>query len=386
MMKKLTVSTKIERRKVVFSRKTVIETIPLFKFTMHKEVEQFAIKYNIEDHVEGDSISKRMNALSRYLVAESTDKVHVEEIITDAIDEELRILQQYHDFHDTESFESKYPKLYESLRNDGYSIVDGHLQKVNIIEVGRQNMVDKLELIHRGEGSYAHVYSYTDHFYNQTFALKRAKTSVLNAKELTRFKNEYSELRNLDSPYIVKVFNYNEENNEYTMEYMQTTLHKYIMKNNTKISMASRISIIQQIFRAVTYIHSKARLHRDLSTSNILITTHDDGTVIAKVSDFGLVMIPGSTLTDPNTAFKGSLNDPNLKITGFSKYEVRHEVYALTQLINYVLTGHTEGGLYDRDIEVNAYLTKGLDPDINNRFSTIEEMSIEFLKIRNLIK
>ncbi|WP_144376761.1 protein kinase [Paenibacillus sp. FSL A5-0031] len=310
--------------------------------------------------------------------------------MTASINLELKILKQAENFFgaldEQPTFESKHPELTQYLENDGYSIVNYQLQRTNVMELNRYNKNEKMKLVYKGGGSYADVHYYEDPFYNQTIALKRAKKDEMSEKELIRFKYEFIELQKLDSPYIVKVYSYNEEKVEYTMEYVESTLHKYIVKNNTKISISTRISIINQLFKAFIYIHSKGLLHRDISTANVLIKNHDDGTTIAKVSDFGLVKRLDSTLTDPDSSIKGSLNDPNLIKVGFDKYEVRHEVYALTQVINYVLTGNTKGGLYNRNQKIQEYLEIGMDPVINLRFSSINEMSEEFARLKHLIK
>lgn len=74
-----------------------------------------------------------------------------------------------------------------------------------------------------GFGSYATVYSFFDKFYNRTFVLKRAN-SDLSSKEIERFKQEYEQMTRLSSPYIVEVYRYDGEKNEYIMEYMDFTL------------------------------------------------------------------------------------------------------------------------------------------------------------------
>ncbi|MCW3793803.1 protein kinase family protein [Paenibacillus sp. LS1] len=256
------------------------------------------------------------------------------------------------------------------------------MNKTDVIRVQKS---DAFETLFKGEGSYANVYKFHDTHYNETFALKRAKKN-LSPKEIIRFKNEFLELSKLDSPYIVRVYNYNDQINEYTMEYVEDTLAKYMRANNNKLSIKDRVSIINQIFKAFKYIHSKELLHRDISHSNILIKTHDDGTTIVKVSDFGLVKTKDSTLTDPDSSIKGSLNDNHLNIVGFDKYEIRHEIYALIQVINFVLTGNTKGGLYNKDKNVHDFLLRGHSANIEERFGSIKEMESEFIKVkRNLL-
>ncbi|WP_158560614.1 protein kinase family protein [Paenibacillus contaminans] len=108
-----------------------------------------------------------------------------------------------------------------------------------------------------GGGSYAQVFKYKDPYYNRWFALKRARVD-LTPKELQRFKNEYEITRKFHSPYIIEAYNYNEEKNEYTLEYANGgTLADYIRVNNTKLDMQERLKLIGQLFNAFLYIHEK---------------------------------------------------------------------------------------------------------------------------------
>lgn len=61
-----------------------------------------------------------------------------------------------------------------------------------------------------GEGSYAKVFKYKDNFYNCYFAVKRAEPNLPH-DELERFKNEFNDLKNLNSPFIIKAYSYKEE-------------------------------------------------------------------------------------------------------------------------------------------------------------------------------
>lgn len=230
-----------------------------------------------------------------------------------------------------------------------------------------------------GEGSYAKVFRYYDQFYNKKFALKRALPN-LDEKEVKRFKQEFEQLHLLSHPYIIEVYRYDEVNNEYIMEYLDMTLEQYIQANNTKLSLKSRKRICFQILSAFNYIHSKGLLHRDISPKNILIKQHD-GLIVAKVSDFGLVKVQDSLLTTVNTEFKGYFNDPQLKLEGFSNYSMVHEIYALTYLMYYVLTGRTNISDID-DSEIGKFVKKGLASNTSERYANVNEMIDVIRKIK----
>lgn len=234
----------------------------------------------------------------------------------------------------------------------------------------------ELKLI--GVGSYANVFKYKDSFYNRNFVLKRAKKD-LNTKELERFKREYEEMQDFSSPYILEVYRFNDEHNEYIMEYMDFTLDSYIARHNAEMSLPKRKGIAQQILRAFEYIHSKGRLHRDISPKNVLIKCYDD-IIVVKISDFGLVKIPDSLLTSANTEFKGYFNDPALLVDGFDTYGILHETFALTRLIYFVMTGKTNTEKIT-DLRLKAFVARGLNADKSKRFNSVNEIVQAFREL-----
>ena len=271
-------------------------------------------------------------------------------------------------------------KFNEILEPDGYQLVS--VKKISGRDAFEAHDIDHIIVSHSndkiyarmkslGEGSYARTFRFTDDFYNKDFALKRAK-SDLNEKELVRFRREFDEMYDLHSPYIVEVYSFNEKQHEYIMELMDCSLEEYITKNNASISISNRKNIIFQLLHAYRYLHSKNVYHRDVSPKNVLLKFYDD-VIVVKISDFGLVKIEESDLTSENTDFKGSLNDPALKVEGFSNYGLLHEIYAITLLFAYILTGKSNWAKIT-DPAIKSFISKGTDPDKSKRFQTIEEL------------
>ena len=240
----------------------------------------------------------------------------------------------------------------------------------------QQDFTFDLKLI--GSGSYANVYKYKDTFYNRPFILKRAKKELTD-KEMARFKREFDVMNDLSSPYILEVYCYNPDKNEYIMEYMDYTLDGYIAAHNSTLTIIQRKGIAQQILRAFDYLHSKGHLHRDISPKNILIKEYDD-TLVVKLSDFGLVKILDSTLTTVNTEFKGYFNDPALVVEGFNTYGIVHETYALTRVIYFVMTGKTNTEKITNQ-NLRNFVERGLNPDKTKRFQNIRDMISAFKTI-----
>lgn len=281
------------------------------------------------------------------------------------------------------------------LQTSGGSPIPKGFEKVEIIELSPIFTLKTSISIERstkkflfptkviGEGSYARVLKYKDTYYNCFFAIKQAFDD-LSEKEYERFQIEFEQMRRLNSPYILKVYNFNSENHQYTMEYANHSLDSFITKHNSTINMSHRLYLINQIFNAFRYIHSKGLLHRDISPSNILIKNYEDSDII-KVSDFGLVKIKDSKLTSPDSDLKGSFNDPKLSTFGFANYEIRHETYALTRLIHFVVTGNRKIISFPNP-EFESFIRKGIADNIEERYGNVQVMQDEFQKIRQALR
>lgn len=245
------------------------------------------------------------------------------------------------------------------------------LLPVNTIKIDSGLSEKNIELKLIGEGSYAKVFSFFDDYYNRKFVLKRAKKH-LNEKEVKRFKQEFEQMNSLSSPYIVEVYRYENDTNEYIMEFMDCTLYDYIQKNNSKLTQGDRKLIVNQILRAFRYIHSKCLFHRDVSPKNILLKKYDDVNVI-KVSDFGLVKVPDNNLTTINTEFKGYFNDPRLLTEGFYNYGILHETFAITRLVYFVMSGKTRIDNI-KDVNLSSFVNKGLSVNLSERYQSVDEI------------
>lgn len=267
------------------------------------------------------------------------------------------------------------------LKTDGYELYEE--SKISGRVIYNWKRIDSIKKKNKktislnmlGQGSYANVYYYKDPDYDKKIVLKRAKKD-LTVEELERFKREFNQLKILNSPYIVEVYAYNEEENEYTMEYMDNTLFDYVQKNNSKLTFQTRVNLVNQFLKALQYIHSKDLLHRDISYTNVLIKEYDSIHVL-KLSDFGLVKLINSDLTRTDESIKGSLHDPNLEAVGYANYKIEHEIYSAMFIIHYIMTGRRDFSKCD-DVELKKLLLKGIDSDMGKRYKSIEEVNQAF--------
>lgn len=214
--------------------------------------------------------------------------------------------------------------------------------------------------------------------------LKRAKKD-LRPDELERFKIEFEQTKQLSSPYVVNVYKFDENKHEYTMEYMDSNLADYILKNNNNITLDERVVIAKQVLRGFMYIYKKEVLHRDISPANILVKFYDDVNVV-KISDFGLVKLSESDLTNEQTKIKGFFNDhKNLEIVGFNNYNIKHEIYALTKLIYFIMTGRQTLQNYKETI-YKDFVDKCINDNLNLRYKSVEELLDGYSKVVERIR
>ncbi|ENP8496784.1 protein kinase family protein [Campylobacter jejuni] len=242
--------------------------------------------------------------------------------------------------------------------------------KLNSISNPEVNKNYSLDLI--GDGSYAKVYKYYDEFYKHYFALKKLNKKV-NDKEIQRFIKEFNIMKQINNPYILKVYSLDENKKEYIMEYVDFTLKEYIHKNNSKLSSDERISLGIQIIKGIKTLWNKNILHRDISLKNILIKQYDD-IVVIKISDFGLVKELNSELTSENTEIKGSLNEISiLQKKGFNNYDKSDEIYALSRVLYFIATGRTN--LINTKCD---FLEKGINDNVKNRYNNLDDLMRDF--------
>ncbi|MGP4118019.1 protein kinase domain-containing protein [Levilactobacillus zymae] len=110
---------------------------------------------------------------------------------------------------------STIPDDYQPIIINQYDVIF-HLKSGLQIKNGSSVRNEQLKLL--GEGSYVRVFKFKDTYYNKYFALKRLKKES-RSDEIERFKREFSILKQLNSPYILKAYKYNEPDNEYIMDY-----------------------------------------------------------------------------------------------------------------------------------------------------------------------
>ncbi|KMQ12770.1 protein kinase domain-containing protein [Bacillus mycoides] len=346
-------------------------------------------------HTEINGLLKHMNNRlnsGHYTAQESRDLLYLIDELRDIQENTMNSNMQ---FSISSGYDVRITECEDFLQQSLGSEIPSTIKKMRIIETIPIFQLDSGASIERaaekflfptqviGKGSYATVLKYKDSYYKRFFAIKRAFDDLTD-KEFERFQTEYEQMRKLKSPFILEVYNFDKEKRQYTMEYANYSLDTYFTKYNNRIPMTYRINLITQVFNAFQYIHSKELLHRDISPSNILIKKYDDFDII-KVADFGLVKLKNSQLTNFDSERKGSFNDPRLDIFGFVNYEIRHETYALTRLIHFIITGNYRMTSFLNN-RYEQFIQQGIADNIEERYNSVQELQQSFYQIVNTIQ
>jgi hypothetical protein len=117
------------------SRTSIIEAVTILEGWTHAEIDRFLLEFELEEVAPQDSGSKRQraNILIRYLSQNPDELGPSGERLSLEIIERL-IMSRLHSAYgwEVEPIEEQLPKLVQSLKRDGYAIVDGRLETIPI--------------------------------------------------------------------------------------------------------------------------------------------------------------------------------------------------------------------------------------------------------------
>jgi len=142
-----------------------------------------------------------------------------------------------------------------------------------------------------GRGGMSEVYKGVrdDDEYQKEVAIKVLRQGYGTKSLLKRFKVETQILASLDHPNIARLLDGDTTDDGlpyFVMEYVEgLPIDQYCERQALDIT--QRLQLFRQVCAAVSYAHRRAVIHRDLKTSNILVTS--DGT--PKLLDFGIARL-----------------------------------------------------------------------------------------------
>lgn len=221
-------------------------------------------------------------------------------------------------------------------------------------------------------------------------------------KVVNRFYKEGRSLAQLSHPEIVGIYDIGEDNEQYymIMEFIEGKSLARLLQIKSHFSVDLVLSIGVQIANALSYIHEKGILHRDIKPGNIMLSEKGE----AKLTDFGLAKINNSvSLTQTGSLFGSLMYIPPEQALGNKNMDVRSDIYSLGITLYELLTGASP--FMDETIaviirkvleteppppssiiqeippELDQIISKSIKKDPDERYQNVSEMEIDLLKV-----
>ena len=144
-----------------------------------------------------------------------------------------------------------------------------------------------------GIGGMAEVYEGQDQVLGRKVAVKVMLPQYAeDATFVARFKQEAASAANLQSPYIVNVYDWGQDDGTYyiVMEYVRGSDLKTAIQQRGPVNQRKVAEIGSQVCQALSVAHNQDIIHRDIKPQNIMI--QPDGNI--KVMDFGIARAKNS--------------------------------------------------------------------------------------------
>ena len=253
-----------------------------------------------------------------------------------------------------------------------------------------------------GEGGMGIVYKAEDTNLKREVAIKFLPPQIASQKEeKERFKVEARAAASLNHPNIATIYSIEEVDDEafIVMEFIDGMELKDKIASGP-IKLADAINIARDIANGLGAAHSKGIVHRDIKSSNIMITL--DGKI--KIMDFGLAKVRDSGLTTRVGTTMGTAAYMSPEQASGEKVDHRTDIWSLGVILYELLTGELpfkadyeaawtyvvlnkdplKPSELDRKIPANvdSLLMKMLEKDCENRYSNTEEFIKDLEKIR----
>jgi serine/threonine protein kinase/Tfp pilus assembly protein PilF len=259
-----------------------------------------------------------------------------------------------------------------------------------------------------GRGGMGVVYKAEDTKLKREVAIKFLPHHIsTNKEEKQRFEIEAQAAASLNHPNIATIHAIEEADNPQgekeifiVMEYIEGKELKHKISAGT-IKLNEALDIAVKIAEGLGAAHSKGIVHRDIKSSNIMITSQGN----VKIMDFGLAKVRGSGLTTRVGTTMGTAAYMSPEQATGEKVDHRTDIWSLGVILYELLTGELpfkadyeaawtyvvlnkdplKPSELDRKIPANVDLLviRMLEKNRENRFSNTQEIIKELANVRN---
>ncbi|CAM9119970.1 protein kinase domain-containing protein [Mycoplasma todarodis] len=198
---------------------------------------------------------------------------------------------------------------------------------------------DRYKVISKiGQGGMAEIYLAEDMFDRKRVAIKVLHPDKKNDVVATkRFNSEMTLTKTVDSPYVIKIYDwkFDDEVQYIVMEHVEGSIFKDYIERRTKLTVDETIEFSKQLALGFAEIHRRGIIHRDIKSSNIMISDHGK----VKIIDFGIALTEESDRLTRADSIIGSVQYLAPEILDQEKPTRQWDIYALGVLMFEMLTG-----------------------------------------------
>lgn len=237
-------------------------------------------------------------------------------------------------------------------------------------------------LKHIGKGATGIVYLSYDYLNGKEVAIKILRSKRKNDLVcVKRFKNEAKAINYIEHQNIVKILDarISEEIAYVVSEYDGGINFASLQGYKHGFNLYDAIRYMKQILNAVSYLHSKNVIHKDIRPQNIVFVAPD----LLKILDFGVADFPGNEPRLPFYRDFGSVYYLSPELIRGDDYDIRTDIYSLGVLFYRLLTGEVPfaarrsiiiGIMHNKKIPVSV---KNLKADIPEEIDRITMKALE---------
>lgn len=223
-----------------------------------------------------------------------------------------------------------------------------------------------------GRGGMGVVYKALDTVLNRQVAFKILPEDLRDHPKIAEsFAREAQALAALSHPNIVTVFDAGQQAGTlfFVMQYIEGTDLKVELKKSGKMPIKRVVDIAKQLCRALAYAHEKRIVHRDIKTSNVMLTK--DGGVM--LMDFGLSKFLEESAAG-KTAVSGTPYYMSPEQTLGEGIDHRTDIYSLGIMLYELATGRVPfptGDIGYHHLHTIPEDPRSLCPELSEGFSQI---------------